>query len=227
MAITSDHIFDRCADGNDQWPHIWQVFWWQWPVTTYLTDVLICGHWWLPSEHLSNMWSLVITIRTPVKYVVTGDCHQNTCQICGHWWLPSEHLSNMWSLVSHHIFHRCSEGNHQWPHIWQVFWRQSPVTTYLTGVLMAMTSDHIRTPVKYVVTGDCLQNTCQICGHWWLPSEHLSNMWSLVIAIRTPVKYVVTGDYHQNICQICGHWWLPSEHLSNMWSMVIAIRTPV
>jgi hypothetical protein len=80
------------------------VFWWQSPVTTYLTGVLI-GHWWLPSEHLSNMWSLVIAIRTPVKYVVNGDCHQNTCQICGHWWLPSEHLSNM-------------------------FWWQWPVTTY-------------------------------------------------------------------------------------------------
>jgi hypothetical protein len=56
----------------------------------------------------------------------------------------------------------------------------------------------IRTPVKYAVTGDCHQNTCQICGHWSLPSEHLSNMWSLVIAIRTPVKYVVTGHCHQN-----------------------------
>jgi hypothetical protein len=69
---------------------------------------------------------VVIAIRTPVKYVVTGDCHQNTCQICGHWSLPSEHLINMWSLViaismtgvlmamtSDHIFDRCSDGNHQ------------------------------------------------------------------------------------------------------------------
>jgi hypothetical protein len=79
-----------------------------------------------------------------------------------------------------------------------VFWWQSPVTTYLTGVLMAMTT--IRTPVKYVVTGHCHQNICQICGHWSLPSEHLINMWSLVIAISTPVKYVVTGDCHQNTC---------------------------
>ena len=30
----------------------------------------------------------------------------------------------------------------------------------------------------------------QICGHWSLPSEHLSNMWSLVIAIRTPTMYL-------------------------------------
>jgi hypothetical protein len=45
-----------------------------------------------------------------------------------------------------------------------------------------------------VMTIDCHQNTCQICGHWSLPSEHLSNMRSLEIAIRTPVKYVVTGD---------------------------------
>jgi hypothetical protein len=43
------------------------------------------------------MWSLVIAIRTPVKYVVTGDYLTGV----------------LMAMTIDHIFDRCSDGNHQ------------------------------------------------------------------------------------------------------------------
>jgi hypothetical protein len=105
MAITSDHIFDRCSDGNHQWPHIWHVFWWQSPVTTYLTGVLIA----ITSDHIfdrcsdgnrqcPHIWQ-VFWWQSPVTTYLTGV---------------------LVAMTRDHIFDRCSDGNDQWPHIWLI-----------------------------------------------------------------------------------------------------------